>query len=485
MKRWSRLLLGVILTGGGTLAFAPPARAESARLQLKRLEPIARSQSYTSDDYVFRRTRSQSFSRYSGAQGDRSSVPGFAKAVKKEPTKYVSKKPFRGVATLGSRQYGFVLDAKDAKATGYDRLYFDLNHNGDLTDDKVIEGESDPRYGSPSYSYHHFPRIDLTTDAGGVPVDCALLFSVYSRSSSSRSYAYARLYSGAYRQGEIVLNGKSHRIAVLDYNSNGRFDDEIKLDTGVRRSDGRMYAVSGDMLLVDYVAGDRNWQYGGMPAGQHLSKLVAIDGQFYDVELSAAGDEITLTRSKLPVGKITNPNKGFRAIVHGKHGFLDIRGGGESGPVALPAGDWTLYSYVIDRTGDYVAKPDQAQGQQEGSSLLSALASALLQAAGSVNLAASTPRYTIVSAQGTKDCQPVTVRAGKTVAFPFGPPYKPTVTGDVRQGAKSARLGLALVGSAGELCTNLRVNGGRPAKPEFTITTADGKKVVSGNFEYG
>ena len=27
-------------------------------------------------------------------------------------------------------------------ATAFNRLYFDLNHNGDLTDDKVIEAET-------------------------------------------------------------------------------------------------------------------------------------------------------------------------------------------------------------------------------------------------------------------------------------------------------------------------------------------------------
>ena len=129
----------------------------------------------------------------------------FKRIVKKEP-KYACEQPCRGVAKLGGHEYPFVLDyvppkeeadkakvetegekakgkdaekdakkqAKDAKsssaigalsskiaeaaplpesassapkATPYNRLYFDLNHNGDLTDDKVIEA----LWGGPQY----------------------------------------------------------------------------------------------------------------------------------------------------------------------------------------------------------------------------------------------------------------------------------------------------------------------------------------------
>ena len=70
--------------------------------------------------------------------------------------------------------------------------------------------------------------------------------------------------------------------------------------------------------------------------------------------------------------------------------------------------------------------------------------------------------------------------------MPFGPPYKPVVKRLGFDGREEGRaLALSLVGSAGEVCTNLMVDGGRPAKPEFTITDAEGKVVQQGNFEYG
>ena len=88
----------------------------------------------------------------------------------------------------------------------------------------------------------------------------------------------------------------------------------------------------------------------------------------------------------------------------------------------------------------------------------------------------------------TTNYKAVKVRAGETAVMPFGPPYKPTVTGDFYQDGQAGKqlsLGMSLVGSAGEVCTSLMVNGTQPGKPAFTITDPDGKVVQSGNFEYG
>jgi hypothetical protein len=75
------------------------------------------------------------------------------------------------------------------------------------------------------------------------------------------------------------------------------------------------------------------------------------------------------------------------------------------------------------------------------------------------------------------------VVAGESVAFPFGPPFLPKV--DAMGGAPQMRLGLTITGKGEEVLTNIRVDGGRPPKPTFTIKTTDGDEVASGNFEYG
>jgi hypothetical protein len=126
--------------------------------------------------------------------------------ITKEPS-YNSKSPFRGVATLGTQQFGFVLDTAkpeeqpapkaprkvplDPFGSGgaavevvrYQRLLFDQNGNGDLTDDPVVEALApEGVIYPPGYTSFSFPRVDLTVDVDGTKIDYAFFFSGYSRS---------------------------------------------------------------------------------------------------------------------------------------------------------------------------------------------------------------------------------------------------------------------------------------------------------------
>ncbi|MHC4399276.1 MAG: hypothetical protein ACYTG0_06330, partial [Planctomycetota bacterium] len=181
------------------------------------------------------------------------------------------------------------------------------------------------------------------------------------------------------------------------------------------------------------------------------------------------------------IGHVTIPCDGFRAKVYGDLGILNVTGD-KSKPIALPAGDWKLMSYTIDLTG-YQEKASEEEGEDsEETSILSALADALAGEGGSP----SAPRTTRISADGGDD-QVLKVTKGETVSLPFGPPFKPVVTSSSSsvEGGQEVRLSLAVVGSGGERCTSLSVDGGSPDRPTFTIRTADGKEVEQGSFKWG
>ena len=224
----------------------------------------------------------------------------------------------------------------------------------------------------------------------------------------------------------------------------------------------------------------------------NVSKLVNIDGRFYDLKITPAGDKLTLTPSTAPLGSVTNPNDGFRALIYSDKGFLKISGN-KGTPVPVPEGQWKLLSYTINQTE--TPKPSEAGGKESGEeggakkdSLLQALAKQLEAVLGGGSAAPAGPRYSIVAAQATADYKAVKVGKGETVELPFGPPYKPMVTVPLTTWTATGPavfLEMSLVGSAGEVCTNMMVNGGRPAKPEFTITDPKGKVVQQGSFEYG
>ena len=506
MRRWLGLSASV-LAAMAMLAAATDAGAETFDLELKRIEsPTSSPTSVSPLDYMFRATSSQHFYLQVGQGPNFSSRSGearFSKAVKKQPAKYASKNPFRGVAKLGTQQFGFVLDAvpdekKDEKKKDeakkpnakskapelqvYNRLYFDLNHNGDLTDDEVVKAnDAQGRiYTSSSYSYGQFsfPRVDLTVDADGTKVEYAFLFSGYVQAQENYQYATASLNSAAYREGEMTLDGKKRRVVLVDYNSNARFDDKATVTT-VHTSDGEAtYAIPGDMIYVDPDPSGGSYMYGYDATTnddqQYVAELVDIDGKFYELDLTAAGDKITLSASTAPVGYVKNPSKGYRAMVFSDKRVLKISWN-ESGKTPLPVGDWKLASYTIDGTG----QENTAKADKEEPSLLNMLANAITG-----SRAVAGPRFSMVSARAPGDYAAVKVREGETVDMPFGPPYKPVVTAS-GQGGETVSLSMSLVGAAGESCSNLMVNGSRPADPRFTITTPDGTEVQTGKFEYG
>jgi hypothetical protein len=462
------------------------AAAETCTLELKRLSGSSRRVAYDPSDYMLRAVSSQSFWMQPGVeQTDQKAA--FAKAVKKEPEKYECKAPFRAVMKLGSENVAFVLDSTNL-AKGYDRLYFDRNRNGDLTDDEVIKANatSSGFFGGNS-SQRDFPRLDVMVKAGDASFEASFFLTVYSQINDERNgYASASIEAAAYRQGEITLDGKKRKIFLLDYNSNGRFDDVHTVDPKNHSDDGRVWPQQGDVLLIDPdIKNTYNWYDPTANDMRYLaSKTIGIYGKFYDLSVTPAGDKLTLTPSTAAVGYVTNPNENFGVMVYGDLGVLLIRGT-KGKPIPLPEGQWRLLSYTIDLTA--TSKPaDKEQEKPKKAGLLSRLAGSLMGTDDSSGGADRSPRYTMVSASGTDSYKAVTVRKGQTVELPFGPPYSPAVKVEpYRRSEGSAELSMVLVGSTGEVCSNLVVKGDRPASPTFAITAPDGEIVERGKFEYG
>jgi hypothetical protein len=538
MKSSLRCSAIVAAIAGLVLAAAAFAKAETCTLELKRLG--SENASAQAPNYIYRSSSAQSFyHQIEGKEKSRMELPGveeqaaaFKRIVKKEP-KYESRYPLRGVARLGSHQYAFALDAalpkpkateaKSQTKTGktkagpesgigklaellieaiapesprsprlpvYSRLYFDFNRNGDLTDDKVVQAETSPNESGYGYGLFCFPRVDIAIDAGGTKLAYSFLLSGYLNTYGDVGYATVSLNAAVYREGNLTLNGKKRHVVLIDSNSNGRFDDETTFPAGPQASGGQVAFEPGDMLLVDPDARNPNQDspYEATAGDSPLvvSKLVRLDGRFYDLTVSPAGDRITLAPSSVRLGNVTNSNDGFQAVIYSDKCLLKISGK-KGVPALVPEGQWKLLSYTIDQTGRYKPQPpEKKKGEaKKGASAIQALADALAAMLGGDG-PRSGPRYTLVSAQATAAYKPVRVRAGETAPMAFGPPYTPVVTaGFLGSDKKQLRLTLSLVGSAGEECTNLLVDGGRAPKPEFTIADTKGKVVQSGSFEYG
>ena len=498
----------------GLLGLATNANGESCSLELKKVD----TDSSNRTDYLFRATYPQHFTvpitegiRF-GGQNDQ---PKFADVIKKEPEKYQAKHPVRGVIKLGSQSFGYALDSsvkgsddekepeakaeqsggllsslrrlltgekakpknpKSFQAVPYDRLYFDRDHDGDLTDEKVIEARSTSSYGNRNYFRTSFSRIDVAIEVDSAKTEHAFTLSVTAHGLGTYGYVSGSVNSAAYREGEITLAGKKHRVVLIDFNSNGRFDDEPEINS-IRTPDGKVWATQGDRLYVDpdLSASSRNpYDVSSSNDLFEVSRLIHLDGQFHDLTVSPTGDKLTLEPSDIAVGYVSNPNQDFSAVVYGEQGLVKIRSD-ESGKAPLPIGSWKLQAYTLDRTG--MEKPKKTESEP---SILDLLSEAL-----GPTIAARAPRSTIVLATATVKYEAVEVKEGQTCELPFGPPYRPTVDVQYPQGTNLVSLGMSLIGSADEVCTEMQINGNQPGKPKFTITTADGKTVAEGEFEYG
>jgi hypothetical protein len=359
-----------------------------------------------------------------------------------------------------------------------------------------------------SYLNFEFPRVDVTIDVEGTKLDYSFYLEGYAYSMASACQVSISINSAVCREGDITLAGKRHHLVLLDYNSNGRFDDQSKISENIHLASGQLYPEQGDVLLVDPKLGKAAFDSPYDPTASDyrydVAKLIPIDGRWYDLKISPAGDKLTLTPSTVPLGSVTNRNEAFRAIIYGDQGFLKIRGTKDQ-PIPVPEGKWKLLSYTITHAArpepakpaekKAETKPADKAAKAKKSTLLGALAKQLVEtiAGGESETPAATPSpvagATLVSATATEKYKAVTVRKGKTVELPFGPPYTPTVTamsyGNPKEQPEQLYLEMSLVGVGGEGCTNMLVKGTRPGKPGFTITDPKGKVVQQGDFEYG
>jgi hypothetical protein len=392
-------------------------------------------------EFFLRLTEPLSFYMQLGGRGMRSDE-GFRGTVRKEPS-YAAPAPFRGVAGLGGYEYAFALDSDGKQAAAYNKLYFDANHNGDLTDDKPIAAAETNAPPGGGMMQSQFPRVDVSLGDSSSP-DYSFLLGTLCRSALGEAYASVSIYSAAIREGYITQGRRKTHLVLVDHNSNGRFNDPISL----RSNMGRLRPESGDLLLIN--PDTRDTLAGDATAGRDrcfVSKTVCIGKDFYQLEVSPSGDTLKLTPTELALGYVNNPSPAYRAMVYSDTYGAMMIGGMKDQKIPLPEGEWRVASYTIDATGF----------------------------AGRAR--------TAVSASFRGESPATSVQKGQTAKLAFGAPFRGLVSGNRTNNGVS--LSLSIVGAAGEYCTSFYVNGSRPPAPLFVIKDRSGKTVHQGRFEWG
>jgi hypothetical protein len=411
--------------------------------------------------------------------------------LKKEP-KAVSGHPLYGVCgeADGAAAFLFRLDESKGDGKGYDQLIVDMNQNGDLTDDvtaPLVVLPTDRKAPSQGVQQKLFGPIGAPagkTIAGGHPIYFAHAYindlSPFLRSGQNVENIYAgqlRLKAGWYVDTVVELKGLKRKVGVFDGDTSLRLGEASKPQTFRNAGEEEnWYFGQGDSLLID--ADDS----GAFEQDQFDSEccpfgpLLYVGATPYKVALTPEGKslqvepwtgalaEVALQPHGEQVCRVTlaweQPNKHWQLV----------RAGVADGKIQVPPGNYRLYRCEL--------------------------------------LGKGTPRDQVMAAGYQRVTRkPSAFAAGKANTLRCGAPLEIKVTAEKRtpqpwelNSADQSKRPTAL-DSEFVLSINANVWGvdgevyseyakgekfkAEPPKPTFTVMDNSGKKVASGNLEFG
>lgn len=320
---------------------------------------------------------------------------------------------------------------RSARSLNQVKLYLDTDGDGSLSDEREYVGRRVP-YIQVTATYQFGPvgmRQGILSPGGDVfYVECS-------------NGLWLTLHPTFLREGTVALDGRTYRIALVDIDFDGRFNETFVPPAESSRQPGC------DVLAIDL---DRNSKFSYGHAGDSeimpLSGLVEVAGKYYAIEVAEDGSEISFRR------------------VQPQFGFLDV--GGEEVTLGL----WS----------------DAAQQRWSGSGR---------------SLTLPVGRYGVVSLELTRkdfgdrwtftlgkggpgQLSDFEIRPGQTTKFQIGPPF--TIHSSLQRAGRDVLVSFDLEGRGGErYIPGAKKNDAVVAKPTFKIVDAAGRTVHSGQFEYG
>ena len=242
--------------------------------------------------------------------------------------KYVSEKPLFGSLKLGSPKTVrfFVLDESGGTGKGYDVLYFDANFNNDLSDDIPVKVVPD------KYGRKNFP-IKTLIDYGQGPCQ-------YDGTITAQFWSGGRqvmLQTTGYFTGRTKFGDREYKIAVVDANGNGVFNDKT---VGIR---------NWDIILVDEKdTGSFSAEYWSSKGYCVYRKYIKVGRDYFTAEISEDGSAINITKPDITFGTLRLNQKTFNGTVYSNDiGLFDVET--NSGNISLPPGKYGIWHNIISQ----------------------------------------------------------------------------------------------------------------------------------------
>ena len=312
-------------------------------------------------------------------------------------------------------------------------LYVDTNGDGRLSDEKPYSPEikAQSRYNRTEYS---FGPISVTL---GEP----------ERKLETRFYAKTYdgqlliVYPAGYQVGNIRLDTKTYKVAIIDGNFDGKYDKIFSPPVE------DFYKPKCDLLAFD-LNRDNRLKWGHLEV-MPLAGMLKIGDAYYNLQVSADGSSIEQFKRVQP-----------------EFGTLDLGGAEVNSP--------RLWS---DASVQALSNPPKRNSQlPAGRYMASPIVLTHVDDSGN--------RWTFRSSQEVGTLKDFEIKADQTTAFRMGPPF--SIKTSLEQKDGNALIGVGLQGQAGMLYNpGAQKDRKRIPAPTFKVIDESGKGLTLGQFKYG
>ncbi len=304
------------------------------------------------------------------------------------------------------------------------KLCLDTNGDGLLSDEKqyVCTGlHKGYKFGPVS------TRHGDTTNRAGV---------FYAEYYPGRQLEY---YPVLYRRGQVVLDGKAYKIALLDCDYDGKYNKSVVLPVK------DYWKPECDVLAIDL---DGNSKFDSeLTEIMPLSHLIKVNEQYYSIQVAEDGGIINFEKTKPLFGTFDVGGRQVKLSLRSDIAHQQLSG--STGKWSLPAGRYGVVSLELtekDSAGNQWTLKNKSEG---------------------------------LSKLGNFE-----IRPGKSTSFQIGGPLQIKTT--MERDGKNIILGFDFEDQAGELYSPCaKMNGKNVPEPEFKIIDGSEQVVHSGQFKYG
>ncbi|MBI4023951.1 MAG: hypothetical protein HY360_03160 [Verrucomicrobia bacterium] len=410
--------------------------------------------------------------------------------ITKEPAA-VSKHPLYG--QLSPNKFWFRIDESKGDGRGYDCLIADLNQNNDLTDDAAVMTAESPRQTSAANRqevacFGPIPAPEEKKIGAWQPIYFAQMF-LFARPADAASNArnpylgQLQFKAGWYLETSVDFDGVTRKVGVVDGNCSFRLGELDQPMTYPNGSSTNWYFQGGDCFLQDNGGSGKFTRSVTDSGSAPFGPMLYLGAKPYQAVLATDCKSLAVEPWTEPLAELALQPHGEQVSViqaawesvPGKWQLLQA--GVENGNARVPPGNHRLYTCALKvktTAGDtlflsgYQRSPKDTTEAKVG-------AATPFKCGAPLEIKVTSVRDKRGIARATQESNSLLDQ----IASNFGASEPPL----------QQRIEASVIGAGGELYSSfsLETKGQlrQPAKPTFTVLTADGKQVASGEMEFG